>query len=147
MKRLALAAGLFALAASPALAERMEVLPGQWENANTMSISMNMGGQPMTIPAQTHTSSQCVTPEEAVLDLSDITQEGCRVENLRETSSSVSFDMFCNNDGVTMTGNMEMAVSADRKSVSGQMTMQGEHPSMGTMSMSGEFSGRHTGDC
>ena len=46
-----------------------------------------------------------------------------------------------------MTGTMEMTLSADHKSTTGTMNMQGTSPQIGVVNVVGNVSGKHTGAC
>jgi len=146
MKRLSLIAATAALLATPALAQ-LSIEPGQWENTMNASVSLNMNGQTMDMPAQAQSSSECVSPEDAVFDPSTLGQDGCTYSNLRETDNSISLDMNCDQNGMTMQGSMSVTVADDKRSLNGEMQMDGTMQGQGSMRMSGTFTGKRTGDC
>lgn len=150
MKRLALTALVLALAPAAALAQDdidLRINPGMWENTSTISMQMDMNGQTMDIPAQTQSTSECLSDEDARFSLEDVTEQGCSVSNVNQTGNSVSFSMSCDQNGVAMTGEMTMTVSDDGNTTSGEMTLNGSQPGMGTMTMNGTFEGARSGDC
>lgn len=150
MKRLALCAAALALFAAPALAQEdidLAINPGMWENSSTIAMQMNMNGQTMDIPAQTQSTEECLSQEDARFSLNDVTDQGCTVSDVTQSDSSVSFSMSCEQDGMVMTGDMTMTVSEDGNSTFGEMTLNGAQPGMGTVDMTGTFAGTRTGDC
>ncbi len=131
---------------APALAQ-LAIEPGQWTNELNATMSIDMNGQAMDLPAQVRTSSECVSPEEAVFDPASLGQDGCTYSNLRETAGSMSVDMTCDQQGVSLEGTLSVTVADDRRSLTGEMQMDGTMPGQGSMRMSGTFTGTRTGAC
>lgn len=141
-------AAIAALAlAGTASAEGVKVNPGMWTYDTTMDISMNMNGQQMNMPAQTTSESQCVTEADATFDPANFTEPGCSITNLQETSSTVSFTVTCNEQDMTMTGDMSATVTDGGNGMNMTMKMNGNQPGMGTMDINGVIKGKRTGDC
>jgi hypothetical protein len=141
-------AAIAALAlAGTASAQGVSVNPGMWTYDTTMDISMNMNGQAMDMPGQTTSESQCVTEADATFDPANFTEPGCSISNLQETSSTVSFTMTCNQQGMTMTGDMLATVTDGGNGMDMTMKMNGNQPGMGTMDINGVIKGKRTGDC
>jgi len=118
-----------------------------WTYDTTMDISMNMNGQAMDMPAQTSSESQCVTEADATFDPANFTEPGCEISNVQESGNTVSFSMACNQQGMTMTGDMKATVTNGGNGMDMTMTMNGDQPGMGTMDISGTIKGTRTGDC
>lgn len=146
-KRFAAATAALCLTAGPALAEQLSLEPGQWEHTMEMTMSMTMNGQAMSMPTQSQTRSECVTEEEATFDPQSVASEGCSVEDVNQQGRSLSFTMVCDQQGVSLTGEMDMSLSQDGRSMSGEMSLAGSGPGMESMAMTGTFSGERTGDC
>lgn len=147
MKHLACSLAALALAATPALAETLSIEPGQWTQSTDVTLTLEQNGQKMAMPPQTQETAQCITEENATFDPKSVVSEGCTVENVSQEGRSMSFDMVCNQQGMQMNGDMQLTVSADGQSMSGEMAMSGSQPGVGNMSVSGTFSGKRTGAC
>jgi len=146
--RILTTAAIAALAlAGTAGAQGIKINPGMWTYDTTMDISMNMNGQEMDMPGQTTSESQCVTEADATFDPSQFTEPGCSISNLQETSSTVSFTVNCNQQGMTMTGDMSATVVDGGNGMDMTMKMNGNQPGMGTMDINGVVKGRRSGDC
>ena len=141
-------AAIFAIAiTSPAFADELTIKPGNWQSQNVITMTMQMNGQDMTMPAQTQTRTECVAPEDAVFSPEKLTESGCTTSNVKSSATSLSFDMACNQNGMAMTGSMDFILSADKKKGSGTFQMNGSIPGQGAMSVSGELTSKWTGDC
>lgn len=125
----------------------LKINPGMWENAANISVELDMGGQTMTIPVSVDTDQECVTDEEATLDLSDFAEDGCSVDNVVQSGQTVSADLSCDADGVMMMGNMTTTVSADGNSAETEISATGTNPMGGAMNLSGTVSGKRVGGC
>ncbi|MEO0466120.1 MAG: DUF3617 family protein [Pseudomonadota bacterium] len=148
MKRSFIACMFAVSAASTALAQdvTLEITPGMWENTANIAVEMDMGGQTMSIPAQVKTDQECVTEEDATLDLSDLTEDGCTVTDLKQTGNSVTAVLSCSSQGMTMDGEMTTNVSGDGNSATTSIDATGTSP-MGNVAMSGTVTGKRIGDC
>ena len=147
MKRLIITASTLLLTAAPALAENISLEPGKWESTTTMSMEMTMNGQTMSMPIGPRSATRCVTPEDATFDPDNVMDENCTMTEYEQSGNTISFSIACTQDGMTMTGDMEMTLSDDRKSTSGSMTMIGSHPQVGQVNITGDVSGQHVGAC
>lgn len=145
MRSIILSSAVLGLAAG-ASAEVLTIEPGQWTYDTTVSMTMNMNGQAMPMPAQTETTSECISSEDATLDPADITEEECEVSDVKKTADSLSFALSCSQNGMIMTGNMNMSKNAAGTETSGRFTMTGTGQGM-VMNISGNLKGKRTGDC
>lgn len=147
MKRLTSIMAALMLAATPAFAEELALEHGQWENTISMTMQMDMGGQSLTMPMPAQTTSHCVNEDNDSFDPDNMAQDGCTVSDYTEEGRSISFNIQCLQDGVTMTGTMVMSLSADARSTSGTMNMTGSSPQIGVVNVVGNVSGKHAGVC
>lgn len=147
MRKLIIAGAMAAAISAPGFAQGMTINPGQWQYDTVMDMKMNMNGQAMDMPGQTISDTQCVTEADATLDPSQFTEPGCEVSGINQTSSSLSFTMTCNQQGMTMTGTMNAQVTDGGNGTTAKMVMQGEQPGMGTMNIDATITGKRIGDC
>ena len=146
MRIIVLTAAASALA-SLAIADTPTINHGQWESTTTTSVSVDINGQAMDMPGQTLTSSDCVTEEDAQFSPDDFKIEGCAISNFETTSNSASFDLSCDQNGITMDGAMSVEAANGGDSYSGQFDIAGNAPGMGDMTVTGVVSGKRTGAC
>ena len=132
--------------AGAAHAQELKVKPGNWETSTTMNMSMNMGGQAMTIPPRTMNQTECMKPEDAKFSPDDLAQEGCSVSNIKSGDRTLSFDILCSQQGAAMTGTMSFEVDPSGDSGKGTMSLNGSMPG-GSMTMSGATTAKRIGDC
>ncbi len=131
---------------SGASSEGLTIKPGMWAFDTTVSASMDLNGQSMPVPGQTQTREECISAEDATLDPEEIAQEGCEVSDVRSSAGKLSFTLSCNQNGMTMAGDMNMSRNGDGTSTSGDFNMTGSGQGM-TMQVSGTVKGTRTGDC
>ncbi len=144
---ISLSAALLAVFSGSAMAdEGLKVEPGQWDTTVEVNMKMNMHGQETALPPQTQTRSECVTEDDAAFTPDELSDETCSVSNVQETSSTLAFDISCNQGGATVNGDMSFERGADGKSVSGVFKMAGGQTGV-QMDISGKISGKRVGTC
>lgn len=143
----AAAAIVAVMASGAAHAEELKVKPGMWETSTVVNMVMEMNGQKMPLPAQTQSSSECVSEEDAVFSPDDLTGDGCTAANIQTTATSLSFDMSCAQGPSAMTGHMSFELTDGNTKGTGLMTMSGEIPGQGAINATGEITAARIGDC
>lgn len=131
----------------PAAAQGLKINPGEWEYTTEMTMVMDMNGQKMNMPAQVETESECVTEEDATFTVDDIAEEGCEITDLVETSSSLSFKMACAQDGMNMTGSVDVKATDGGNGTSASIVMNGNQPGVGTIDIDAKMTGKRIGAC
>jgi len=141
-------------AAMESVSGQIKPNPGKYR-ATMELIEVDMPGAPAQVQEMmgsmmNQTSEFCLTPEQAEAgfeeSLSEGQQEGCKVSKFQHSGSNVDMAMSC--EGSDM-GNIEMTmtgeVAPERSDM--QMTMNGNVPGMGDMSMKMNFAQERIGDC
>lgn len=128
-----------------ALAQDPNIEPGMWETTST--VTMNIPNMPQgSMPPQTQTSSECVTPEDIASGQAFIEDnDECEMSDQDLREDGMNFTMTCATpDGSNMVMNVDFEFDGETMSgkVDGQMDS-----AMGSMSMNVDVSGRRTGDC
>lgn len=145
--RLMLTAATCLALAGVSQAEGLKIQPGQWENTSTFNVEIVANGETMSLPPQTEMDQDCVTEEDATFDPKDLAQEGCTASDINTNGTSMSFKVNCDNNGVVMTGEVDVETSNDGNEVNGTISLSGEQPGMGTFAMAGTISGKRVGVC
>ncbi|MEP2503129.1 MAG: DUF3617 family protein [Paracoccaceae bacterium] len=109
--------------AGAAVAERViTVEPGLWEYTHSLMIPGLL--QPSAGP-----KTECITPKDATRRLSDLLEElssggRCSVSNLKDTLSTVKFDLNCNSDieSVSLNSTGHLAFRYGRTKITGSAT-------------------------
>lgn len=130
-----------------AAAQTLSVNPGQWEYVTDMDMTLTMDGQTIPMPMEQDVSTECLTAEDAVLDPQELAQNGCSISNVQTTATTMSFDMNCSQDGMTMTGDASVVVSNGGNAADLTMNMSGNAPGQGSMSMSVDMKTKRLGAC
>ncbi|MCG5514530.1 MULTISPECIES: DUF3617 family protein [unclassified Ectothiorhodospira] len=123
-----------------AQADELDLQPGQWEFTNVTGVE---GDTPF--PEQTHTSTECITAEDVARgpDFLQV-EDNCEVTNMDMTSTTMTYDMVCTEEGMEVDMRAELQFMGDR--LEGQMTANLESP-MGPLVMRTEITGERIGDC
>ncbi len=136
MKYLIIAAAM-AVASGNAIALDMQA--GRWEVTTTAT----MEGMP--VQPQTFTQTQCMKPEDAVIEPPSEQGIACQMVENDTSGNTVKWRMDCTlEQGGTMDAQGEIAFSGD--SMNGHMTLHGNVQGM-NMTMKHEYKGRRVGDC
>ena len=130
-----------------AAAQTLSVNPGQWEYVTDMDMTLTMDGQTIPMPMDQDVSTECLTAEDAVLDPQELAQNGCSISNVQTTSTTMTFDMNCSQDGMTMSGDASVVVSNGGDAADLTMNMSGTAPGQGSMSMSVDMKTKRLGAC
>lgn len=127
----------FALAPAAALAEGMQVEPGQWEFTATTDMPMLPG--PKTV-----TTTRCITEPEVDPDAFMDQARECTVTEVESDATSMRWKMTCANPGGTMTS--EASYTSTGTAVNGTMTMNIDVDGQ-TITMSSTTAGKRLGPC
>jgi hypothetical protein len=105
----------------PAQADAPTVKPGEW----SYSVKTEMPGMPFAMPPISF--KHCITEQEVADGKAyqqDPKNKDCKMENLKQTKSSVSYDMVCTGKNA-MTGHYDVTFGNDSMIAKGSMSMQG----------------------
>jgi hypothetical protein len=144
--RIAITALSAILLAGAANAEVMTVEPGKWKTTGNMQMVVNVAGQKNTMPIPLPASEECLTEDKNYFDPDDFSDDTCRIANVQQTSTSMKFDVECDQQGMTLNGAYSMTKSSDGKSVKGTVNMVGGQMGM-NITMDGNISAQHIGAC
>ncbi|WP_300377411.1 DUF3617 family protein [Henriciella sp.] len=147
LKTLAAATALTLFLGGTAAAQGLSVQPGEWRTESRMTGTMQAQGMSMNLPGQTHSSTQCISEEDATFSPDQLAEDGCTTSNVQSTDDSISFDLTCTQQGATINGSMKVSASDGGKTVDGTMNLNGSVPGGGKLDMKGDFSGSHVGAC
>ena len=112
------------------------VNPGLWE----LRVSTSIAGMKTGMPPQT--IRQCVT--EKTMVPRDVTQNGCKISNVKVNGGKVSWKMTCNNQAGNINGEGKLSYSGG--SMQGQANMVIKQAGQ-TINMQQQYSGRRVGKC
>ncbi len=120
-------------------ADTLPITPGLWEITGTTTNPF--------LGSRTYTNQECMTefkfdPKEM---MEGMPKDACSV-NTNLSGKTMSYDMQCNIDGGTMTGNGSFTVSGDGNSATGKMVMNGSFGGE-SMEMTVTSEGKRIGDC
>ncbi len=148
MKKCLVITCLFFLIPTAGMADSFTMNPGKWEFTTTMTM-------PMLPAPQVTTDTECITEEDARRDpINDLLSDGnCRMLKKKQSRNSMTFEMECNNEGVTSKGRGQF--SSNGNSASGSMDMTMEMPDMpamanmpaGSMKIQTTWRGKRIGAC
>jgi hypothetical protein len=141
-------------AAAEAMSGKVQPEAGQYRTTVTF-LEADIPGAPPQVQEMMgemmSTSTEfCLTPEQAAMgfeeSLSEGQQEGCTMTKFTHNGSDIDMAMSCDQQEmgqmtITMTGNVE-PTSADM-----EMSMTGNNPQMGDMSMKLNYKQERIGDC
>jgi hypothetical protein len=148
MRSCLIAALAMTLGAGSALADGLKIEPGLWKNETTVNTTVTTTENTMDMPAQTQSTEECISAEDATLDPNDTGMSACEVSNLVTTESDMSFDMACSQSGAVMTGQMKMSKNADGTKAEGTFSLMGSMTSKGTtVSVAGTLKSERVGGC
>ncbi len=114
-----------------------DVKPGLWE----ITSQVEMSGIPVQVPSVTKTeciTTQSLDPEQILND------QNCRFSKSDNGSNTVTWQMTCDQQGVTMTGTGVMSYSDTSFNGKFDMEMSGE---AGPVTMSTSINGHYVGAC
>lgn len=120
-------AALTALLALPAAADVMRIKPGQWQRDTSVTTTLSVEGEVSTMPVQTSVAGQCLSPAEAVVDPSDLVEDGCTITDITQTGRVLSFALACDRAGLIMDGTMKITANADGSRLDGAIALSGSH--------------------
>ena len=66
---------------------------------------------------------------------------------MESDSTSMSFDMACEENGMAMTGSMSVDVTNGGKASTAKVKLSGSEPGMGTINIEMDMAGTHKGAC
>ena len=138
--------------AAPAMAQDTYTIPhGSWTSEATGSGTMTISGQSIPMPPINTSTTTCITPEQAVLSkdqtFGEIDGADCTGSDFSVEGNAVTMMMVCNFSGLNMTANGTTTFSEDRKSATGDMTMQGVGENGETFNMTMMVTTSHDGAC
>ena len=155
-KSMALGAVLAISLAAPAMAQDTYTIPhGSWTSEATGSGTMTISGQFIPMPPINTSNTTCITPEQAVLskdqNFGEIDGADCTGSDFSVEGNAVTMMMVCNISGLNMTTNgttnVTTTFSEDRKSATGDMTMEGVGENGETFNMAMMVTTTHEGSC
>ena len=151
-KSMALGAVFAISLAAPAMAQDTYTIPhGSWTSEATGSGTMTISGQSIPMPPINTSTTTCITPEQAVLSkdqtFGEIDGADCTGSDFSVEGNAVTMMMVCNFSGLKMTANGTTTFSEDRKSATGDMTMQGVGENGETFNMTMMVTTSHDGAC
>ena len=129
---------LLSLNLSNAYAELPDIEEGLWE----VSTESSVVGMPMEIP--TMTVEECFT-KESMNPEKLMQQSGCQMNNLDIQATQASWDVSCQQEGMTMQGNGSLKFQ--KKSFSGVFNLRMSGSPSGDMNMKTKLTGRYLGVC
>lgn len=145
--RILLAALSTAVLAGPAFGDGLEVQPGEWQNETTVTMNMVMNGQTVPMPPQTQSTTECIAPEEARFDPADLTDETCTVGDVVNTGNTMSFALSCQQEGMTLAGQMELTRNDAGTEIDGTFKLNGGQPGVVDIDVTANVTGKRIGDC
>lgn len=145
--RVAVLASCLALLAAPALADGIDLKPGQWERDTTVTTIITVEGETTTLPVESSVAGECLVGDDARIDPADLAQAGCSFTELAGDATTLSFAMACDQESLQLDGTMKMTSNADGSKLDGAITMSGTHPNGVSMTSNVIIRSRWTGDC
>lgn len=133
--------------AGAASAQTFDLKPGEWTYETTINMTMEAQGQNMPMPAQNRTDTQCMSAEDASFDPATVLDGSCEASNVRSSGGTMSFDISCNQNGMTMTGDMSMTKNGAGTEATGDFNLSGEQPGVAKFDMKGSMTATRNGDC
>ena len=102
---------------------------------------VEMPGMPGGMPPQTVT--QCMTKQDPVPNTSADAQ-GCKITNMKTKGNTVTYEMECTQQGMTMKGSGKMIYKGDTFEGTNKMSMG---PAAGGMTVTTKITGKRIGSC
>ncbi len=118
------------------IAQAEKIKHGNWQITSVIAIK----GLPMDVPAQTHTSEQCITKENEIPKMEG--NEDCQFKILERSEHKYSWEMNCENPKVTGRGEM----SYKGETLQGYFNTQSSREGM-KMEMNSTITGKYMGEC
>ncbi len=128
-------------------AQTFDLKPGEWTYNTTINMTMEAQGRNMPMPAQNRTDTQCMSADEASFDPATVLDGSCEASNVRSSGGTMSFDITCEQNGMTMTGDMSMTKNGDGTEAAGDFNLVGEQPGVAKFDMTGSMTATRNGDC
>jgi len=111
--------------------------PGQYE----ITSKIDMPGMPATIPPQT--IIQCMTDQDPVPN-SNLENQDCKITNMKQTKTTVSWELECVQQGQKMTSTGQMTYKGDAFEGTIQTNLG---PNAGNMVMTTVITGKRLSNC
>ena len=134
---LALLLFMGSLLAPISLADDLKIKPGRWETTTTTIVSIMP--QPRTSTRTECLDGDSVDPSKWLADQGD----GCEIENVSTTATTMSFDLSCTTPQGTAKGKGTYRVDGDTMSGEFDMTMQGQM----SITINNKIASRWLGEC
>lgn len=117
-----------------------DIMEGMWELNFTGEIS----GISDTMPSVTTSQKQCISKKNALDPQKLLKNQNCNISNLVLQNNTATWNMHCQQQGISMTG--EGKLSYQYQTVSGVITMNmsGE---AGGMKVTTQMNGQYSGPC
>jgi len=154
MKYATIATAALAITGVASAQDSISIEPGEWSFENTMSGVVDMGGgQTFGMPSRTFGDTECIKPEDATLTpermIREMQEDGggeCQYSDISINGLTMTTSIICVQEGMEMVGDYTYTVTADRRSGTGSMEMNG---TMDGMTINSRFSmvGSYIGPC
>ena len=128
---------IFCLTLTGIPAWSLDFEPGKYE----ITSKIDMPGMPATIPPQT--IIQCMTDQDP-LPNSNLENQGCKITDMKQTKTTVSWKMECIQQDEKITGTGLMTYSSNKFKGTIQTNLG---PNSGNMTMTKVISGKRLSDC
>ena len=115
----------------------LDLKPGKYQ----ITAKVEMPGMPGGMPPQTTT--QCLNEQNPVPNTS-AGAHGCKITDMKTKGNTVTYEMECNQQGMTIKNNGEMTYKGDSFEGTSQTNMG---PAAGGMTVKTVVKGKRIGDC
>lgn len=114
-------------AAGPALGEPLKVAKGMWSVTSDIYMSVVMDGEDLDVPSEHSLTEECwSTDQDVTIDESIASYLGeCAAGESWAQAHAFDIELYCDFDGVPMSGMAQFAVSKGGGSFSGRMFLSG----------------------